>query len=948
MKQFYLTVTLVLFLSISAYAQRSIQSTVFDSKNGQPIELGTVRLLRQTDSTLVQGCNTDLKGSFMLSKVKPGNYILAVSSIGYLKYYKNIAMQQKDVILKSIQLSENAHLLKEVEVKGTAAQMVVKGDTLEYNANAFKTTENAVVEDLLKRLPGAEVTSDGKIKINGEEIKKIRVNGKKFFGDDVEMTTKNIPAEMIDKIQVLDQKSDMALLTGFEDNDTERIINLTFKTNRKRGTFGNISGGAGLDTEDKVRYDGNMFLNMIDGETQTTLTGGGNNANTSRSSRGRNGGGFGGISSGINTTQNIGVNNSSTINNKIKIGGDASLNHSSNETINESNQTTFLKDLNNTNNSKNIAHNENYSANLRLEMEYKLDSLNTIIFQPTLSYNKSYSDSNRDYSYLSGADSTSRGTTINNGSGTTLNGGLGIIYNHKFASKKGRTFTANFQSGISQNDNESYNTSYNYNFLTASDTTINQRTTNKSNKYNVSLRMSLVEPLWNLKNFLETAVSFSDTYNTSDKIQYNKDVNGDYTSINNEYSNNYDNRFNKESLELNYRYIDKKYNLMFGMKGEPSQTYSSILYNNGTPVPITKNVFNFSPTARLQYNFGKKKFARIDYRGQTNQPDISQMQPIKNNSNLMNEIVGNPNLNPAFNQSLRIMYSSFNDQTFSSLNTFINANFTKDALVTNSIYDNSGKQYSQTVNADVMPFSLFGNVMFNTPLIKKRLQFNTATSAGYSRSIGYSSKGLNNELIDVNNFVLGDRSNTPSYNLGENLSLTFTQDLFEIGIRGGVRYTNTVNNLSKITTEITDWTGAGNIVAHLPYSINIGTDLNYTTRQGYGNFDQNQLIWNATIDKTVFKSKGVIALKVYDILHQQLNIRQTIGDNSISFNKYNTLTSYFMLSFTLKINKFAGAKNNPAETNPMDRFGPPGGDHPRGDRGSDGGGFRGGFRGGND
>jgi len=948
MKQFSLTVTLVLFLSISAYAQRSIQSTVFDSKNGQPIELGTVRLLRQTDSTLVQGCNTDLKGSFMLSKVKPGNYILAVSSIGYLKYYKNIAMQQKDVILKSIQLSENAHLLKEVEVKGTAAQMVVKGDTLEYNANAFKTTENAVVEDLLKRLPGAEVTSDGKIKINGEEIKKIRVNGKKFFGDDVEMTTKNIPAEMIDKIQVLDQKSDMALLTGFEDNDTERIINLTFKTNRKRGTFGNISGGAGLDTEDKVRYDGNMFLNMIDGETQTTLTGGGNNANTSRSSRGRNGGGFGGISSGINTTQNIGVNNSSTINNKIKIGGDASLNHSSNETINESNQTTFLKDLNNTNNSKNIAHNENYSANLRLEMEYKLDSLNTIIFQPTLSYNKSYSDSNRDYSYLSGADSTSRGTTINNGSGTTLNGGLGIIYNHKFASKKGRTFTANFQSGISQNDNESYNTSYNYNFLTASDTTINQRTTNKSNKYNVSLRMSLVEPLWNLKNFLETAVSFSDTYNTSDKIQYNKDVNGDYTSINNEYSNNYDNRFNKESLELNYRYVDKKYNLMFGMKGEPSQTYSSILYNNGTPVPITRNVFNFSPTARLQYNFGKKKFARIDYRGQTNQPDISQMQPIKNNSNLMNEIVGNPNLNPAFNQSLRIMYSSFNDQTFSSLNTFINANFTKDALVTNSIYNNTGKQYSQTVNADVMPFSLFGNVMFNTPLIKKRLQFNTATSAGYSRSIGYSSKSINNEQIDVDNFVLGDRSNTPSYNLGENLSLTFTQDLFEIGIRGGVRYTNTVNNLSKITTEITDWTGAGNIVAHLPYSINIGTDLNYTTRQGYGNFDQNQLIWNATIDKTVFKSKGVIALKVYDILHQQLNIRQTIGDNSISFNKYNTLTSYFMLSFTLKINKFAGAKNNPAETNPMDRFGPPGGDHPRGDRGSDGGGFRGGFRGGND
>lgn len=942
MKQFSLTVILAISLSISAYAQHSIQSTVFDSKNGQPIELGTVRLLRQGDSTLVQGCNTDLKGSFMLSKVKPGNYILSISNIGYLKYYQNIVLAQKDLILKTIQLSENAHLLKEVEVKGTAAQMVVKGDTLEYNANAYKTTENAVVQDLLKRLPGVEVTSDGKIRVNGEEVKKIRVNGKKFFGDDIEMTTKNIPAEMIDKIQVLDQKSDMALLTGFEDNDTERIINLTFKANRKKGTFGNITGGAGLDTEDRVRYDGNMFLNMIDGEAQTTLTGGGNNANTSRSSRGRNGGGFGGISSGINTTQNIGINNSSIINEKIKIGGDASLNHSSNETENESNQTTFLKDANNTNNSKNIAHNENYSANLRLEMEWKLDSLNTIIFQPNLGYNQSYSDSNRAYSYLSGTDSTSRGTSINNGNGTSLNGGIGIIYNHKFASKKGRTLTGNFQTGISQSDNESFNSSYKYNFLTASDTTINQRTTNKSNRYNVSLRISFVEPLWNLKNFLETAVSFSDNYSTSDKIQYNGDTNGNYNTINNEYSNNYDNRFNKESLELNYRYIDKKYNLMFGMKGEPSQTYSSRLYNDGTSLPITRNVFNFSPTARLQYNFGKKKFARIDYRGQTNQPDINQMQPVKNNSNLMNEVVGNPNLNPAFNQSLRVMYSSFNDQSFSSFNTFINANFTKDALVTNSIYDNTGKQYSQTVNADVMPVSLFGNVMFNTPLIKKRLQFNTATSAGYSRSIGYSSKGMSNELIDVNNFVKGDMSNTPSFNLGENISLTFTQDLIEIGVKGGVRYAKSVNNLSKITTEITDWTGAGNVVAHLPYSINIGTDLNYTMRQGYGNFDQNQLIWNASIDKTVLKSKGVIALKVYDILHQQLNIRQTIGDNSISVNRYNTLTSYFMLSFTIKINKFAGSKNNPAEMNPMERFGP-GGNHPRG---GDGGGFRGGNGGG--
>ena len=936
-----------MLLNASLFAQQSVQGTIFDSKNSMAIELASIRLLNAKDSSLVQGCNSDINGAFILYKVKPGSYIVSVTNIGYRKFFKNIVVLQKNIILKSFQLEEDSHVLNEVVVKGTAAQMVVKGDTLEYNATAFKTTQNAVVEDLLRRLPGVEVTADGKIKVNGEEIKKIRVDGKKFFSDDVEMTTKNIPADMIDKIQVLEQKSDMALLTGFEDNDTERIINLTTKANRKKGTFGNITAGAGLDREKDVRYDDNLFLSLMNGDAQTRIVAGANNANTTRSSRGRNGGGSGGISSGINTTQNIGFNNNTQINEKLKVGGDASINHSGNETLNESKETTFIKNSNNTNSSSNISHNENYSANLRLEMEWKLDSTNTIIFQPNMGYNKSFSDNNRSYSYLSETDSISRGKTNNNGSGTSIDGGLGIIYNHKFISKKGRTFTANLNAGLSQDKSESTNSSYKYNYLTAKDTTIAQRTLTTSNKYNYSIKMSFVEPLWNLKNFLETSVSFSNSYNTSDKEQYNKDINGDFTVKNNVYSNNYERNYNRESLEFNYRYIDKYYNLMFGVRGEPSQTNSSRIYDNDSSSIIPqRNVFNFSPTARLQYNFGKKKFARLDYRGRTDQPSISQMQPVKNNSNLMNEIVGNPNLNPSFNQSLRVMYSSFNDQTFSSFNTFFNASFTQNALVTNSIYDQTGKRFSQTVNADEMPLSLFGNVMFNTPLIKKRLQFNTATSAGYSKSIGYSSRGLSSDLIDVDNFQLGDRSSTPSYNLGENISLTLTQDLFEIGIRGGVRYTNSVNNLSKITSEITDWTGAGNFIIHLPYNLNIGTDLNYTTRQGYANFDQNQLIWNASIDKSVFKNKGVVSLKLYDILQQQLNIRQTIGDNSITFNKYNTLTSYFMLSFTLKINKFGGSKRNPAEINPMERiYGPPSGSGTHGDhqRGGERGGDRGGF-----
>lgn len=931
MKKISLLTSLFLLFSLSSFAQRSIQAMVFDGKNGLPIEMGAVRLLQGADSTLVQGCQTDLNGNFMLSKVKPGTYTLLVSMVGYVNYRLKITMEHKDIILKNIHLKEDSHLLGEVEVRGTAAQMVVKGDTTEFNATAFKTNQNAVVEDLLKRLPGVEVSSEGKITVNGQQITKIRVNGKKFFNDDVEMATKNIPAELIDKVQVLDQKSDMAQLTGFEDNDTERIINLTFKPNRRKGTFGNVSGGAGLDLNGAFRYDGNAFVNMIDGDAQSTVTAGGNNTNTTRSSRGR--GGFSN-NSGITTTQNLGYNNNSIINPTLKIGGDASLNHSSNETVTQSDRESYLTDSTYINKSATTSHNDLYSGYMRLEAEWKPDTLNTFVFQPNINYTRTFSDSQKDYNNLTDSTRTSWGNTSNIGNGSTLDGGLGIIFNHKFKSKKGRTLTTHLQTGLTQSNNESYNFSRN---KTRSDSTIvDQHTLNHSNKYSVSLRLAYVEPLWNLKNFLETSVTFKNTVNTSEKDQYNKDLAGNYTKLDSVYSNNFENRFYSETLELDYRYVDKNYNFMIGMKGEPSQTYSYRLYQNGNVNYVPNEVFNFSPTARLQYNFGKKKFVRIDYRGQTDQPSVNQLQPVKDNSNPMNVTIGNPILKPDFNQSLRMMYTTFNDSTFSSFNASLWAQATKDAMVANSIYDATGKQYSQTVNSTEMPFNINGNVMFNIPLIQKRLHFNTNTSMGFTQRYGYSSRGLNAQTFSSDSLPLGNLSKTGSYNVGEMISLTYTADLIEIGLRGSFRYSNTLNNLNPVAAITKDWSGGGNIVLHLPYNINIGSDINYTTMQGYSLSPQKQLIWNGTFDKTIFNNLGVIALRVNDILHQQLNVRQTIGDNYIQYNTYNTLPTYFLLSFTLKINQFKGAKN-PAERRPdFERFGP-GGDHPHHDHGGGGG-----------
>jgi len=241
-----------------------------------------------------------------------------------------------------------------------------------------------------------------------------------------------------------------------------------------------------------------------------------------------------------------------------------------------------------------------------------------------------------------------------------------------------------------------------------------------------------------------------------------------------------------------------------------------------------------------------------------------------------------------------------------------------------------------------MPFNINGNVMFNIPIIQKRLHFNTNTSFGVDQRYGYSARGLNAQTFNSDNLALGDPSDTRRYNAGEQISLTFTHDLVEIGVRGSYRYSNTWNNLNPQIAITKDWSGGGNAIVHLPYNINIGSDLNYTTLQGYSSSAQNQLIWNATFDKTIFNSVGVLSFKINDILRQQLNIRQTIGDNYIQYNTYNTLTSYFLVSFTYKINKFKGAKN-PAGERRDDRFGP-GGDRPHRDHG-DGGGDRGGFHG---
>jgi hypothetical protein len=913
MKRLWVLLSLLTIVSISSFAQHSIQGKVLEKKSEGSIEMATIRLLNAKDSTLVRGCLTDLNGSFSLPKIEDGNYILDVRFLGYDRIFKDITMAGKSIILKNIYLVESDKNLKEVAVTGMTAQMTVKGDTIEYNSAAFKTAENAVVEDLLKKLPGVVVDTDGKITVNGEEIKKVRVDGKKFFGDDIQMATKNMPVDMVDKVQVIDQKSDMAKLTGFEDDNTERIINLTIKANRKKGVFGNLATGGGADKDGIFRYDANSFVNILNGEAQTAIVGGANNTNTQRSGRGRDGmSGMG--NNGITETQNFGINNNTELSKNLKIGGDGTYNHTTNTSSSESEKESYLNGVTDINNSNSKSRRENNQANLRLEMEWNIDTLTTMIVQPEISHTKGISNSNNYNTYFSDGDSISWGNSTNSNDSKGLNASLRLIFSRKSKVKPGRTYTMNISGSMSNSDNKGQDYSKKTTYISAtkdSISTIDQHTKSTSNGFSTDISTSFVEPLWNLKNFVELTASFRANLQKSDRQIFNDlDKDGFYSDLDEAYSNNFKNSFYNESLELNFRHQEKTYNYMLGMKAEPSQTVSTTEYKDGTNKPISNNVVNYSPAASFRYNFGRKKFARLEYRGRTSQPSINQMQPVRTNS-LTNETIGNMTLNPSFEQSLRLMYSSFNSARFSSFSLGINGSYTTDALVTNSIYDETGKQYSQTVNSKKKPLSGSANIMFNTPIIKNRLQFSTRTEISYQERFGYSDKGITNPIDDNGNLVLGQLSQSKSRGGQESLNLTFTTDVVEIGLRGSVNYSGTKNNLNENKDqETTDYTGSANLNLHLPYNWTISNDMNYTTREGYSTFNHDEWVWNASIDKSVFNKKGTISLKLYDILQQKLNVRESIGDNYRELSRSNMLTTYAMISFTYRISKFGGGATN--------------------------------------
>ena len=927
-----LSFMLLLIVTTAIMAQHTLSGTILSKTDNTPIDMATVRLFTHhgTDSTLVQGAQTYQDGLFILNNVRAGKYRLIVSSVGFNEHSQWVEMKNANLDVPTIRLTEQVQHLAEVSVQGKAAEMTVKGDTIEYNTAAYQVSENANVEELLKKMNGVEVDKEGKVTINGEEIKAVRIDGKKFFGDDVQTATKNIPAEMIDKIQVIDEKSEMAKLTGFEDDDTERIINLSLKKNRKKGLFGNYSGALGADMvadngmwfdydnhflNNDFRYAANIFTNILLGESQTTIVGSANNTNEIRSGRGR--GFWGGQNAGITRAENLGVNTNIDLTSKIEkkdektellLGGDASFNHSNNDTRTISQRDSYSEEATYIDKDSTNKLSQSWDAQMRLEMEYQIDSLNKLILRPQISYTNSTSAQTNDYTYDRDSIRINDGYQHQNSLQEEIKASMRATYNHKFA-KPGRSLTmrANFNFTNTKGKTDTYAWD---NLLNQA--LVDQNTLSGNNALSYSLRTSFVEPIYKKNHLLEMVLSFSGNNRHSIKNQYSMDsITGDY-QYDSIFSNELSNNMYTEQLELNYRWVSEKIDLTAGTRVLATQTHSQTYYGGLLARDTLYNRFNWAPNMNFKYKFGRKEFARVIYRGTSRHPSITQMEPVRNNSDAMNETVGNLGLQPAFNHNIFAMYSRFNQEKFSSIMTGLRANITQDALVNNTIYDQTGKRYMQTVNADMVPWNIGADFMSNTPFYNKMFQFHSRTAISYNQRVAYVLREQDADaiaqMIASNTLPLGDASKTGNFRMSSDLTLRFTHKIVDIGIKNTNIYSLTHNSLNKKNiSHIGDWIISGDVTFHLPKSWNIATDIAYTSRHGYEGLDDvNELIWNFSVDKTWTNS--TLTLKIYDLLNDKKNIVQTVNETSVSYQKFNTLPTYFMLTYTYKLNRMGSLK----------------------------------------
>ena len=910
-----LSLVILAVFSVSAYAQSttgSVEAVIKDKTSGEALSHATVVVRKAADSAVVKTAAAGDDGSFRLTGIDTGRYILQVTYLGYAAYSQNLSISgsRPDVNLGTLQMSTSDVALNTVVVADQAPPVKIIKDTIQFNADSYKTKENAVVEDLLKKLPGVEVDKDGNVTAQGEQVQQVLVDGKPFFGDDPKISTKNLPADIIDKVQLFDKTSDQAAFTGINDGNTTKAINLIIKKDKKKGLFGRATVGYGSDN----RYQVNAMLNHFKGSQQISFIGGGNNVNNLGFSfndvrsimgggrggggGGRGGGGIGGaiapIGGGITTNWMGGLNYRDNFGSKLQVYGSFFSNYTNKDAEEKSSQENILPDTSFFYNQHSISNNKSWNQRMNLNIEYTIDSMSSIIFRPNISYTTNdYAESN-EYESL-GADKG----LVNNGSNNfsshntspNLNGSL--LYRRRF-NKKGRSFSISVDGGYNSNDATAFNRSNSYFFKggdSLSSELIDQKNILNSHSGNWGASISYTEPLYQ-DHFLEFEYSHSENNSYSDKLAYN--FNGAskiYDELDSTYSNSFHNTFNTDRGSINFVANKEKYDYTIGLRLQQSRQRSDWETRDSV---TEQNSLNLSPLFNFHYEISQYSRLRLQYNGNTQQPSLSQLQPVPDNSDPLNIKLGNPDLKPSFANSLSINYNMFDPVNYKSMFVSLNFRDISNQIVTSSYYNDSAQQITKPVNVNGI-YSMNGNVSLSLPVQKWNLKIHPSTSANYSHNVGF----VNNEKNISKNLTLRQRLSF-SYDLG---------DILDLDLGGSVNYNKVSYSLQpNQNTNYFDYNFSTDFELHLLRSFLLGSDFDYTVNTGRAaGYNQSVAMLNPYLGKEFFKNKqGMLKFQVFDLLNQNVSIERNIGATYIEDTETKVLSRYFLLTFTYNLKNFGG------------------------------------------
>ena len=899
----------------------TVKGIAFDTISKQPVQGATVTVLDRKDSSLVSFTMTGNDGRFEVGGLANGDYRLMISHVNYhnSNKYFSVSENNKRADMGSLVLNDKTKILEEVVLANEAPPVTLLNDTIQYNAGSFKTQPNATVEQLLKKLPGIKVEKDGTIKAQGEKVTKVLVDGKEFFGNDPKIATKNLPADAVDKVQVYDKQSDQAQLTGFEDGNYEKTINLKLKKDKKKGLFGKVNAGVG----NKERYEGKFNINSFKGARQFSAIGMGNNTNaegfsfmdilnfTGELARMQRGGGGnininvsgddaaamglnGGRNGGINTAWGGGLNYNDIIGTKLDFQSNYFYNRYNPKQESHIQRQYFLPDSSYFYNQNSFSNNLSNNHRFNLNTLYQVDSMNSIRITPSFSYQQTDNKSQTDYQTLT-EDKLPANDGFSNSTSSTkgYNFRNDIIWRKKFA-RKGRTFSLSLQTSLNESNGDgslsSVNNFYNPNGSVLKRDTLNQQNTTRGDLKSYNARAVYTEPLWK-RSLLEFSVSKSNSKSTAQKQtwDYNKGS-GQFDKLNTFLTNNFENTYSFTNAGIRMRTQKRKYNFGFGANWQQARLDGKII--SGTKDSLISKTFrNILPNARVQYNFSRFRSLTVSYNTATNQPNMSQLQPVPDNSNALNIKEGNPDLKQEYTHNVQLHLNLVSPYKNKNLFMFLTMQATQNKIVNDDVVSPLGIKTTKPVNVNGV-YTVNSSLSYSMPvrLLKGTVELNT-----------------NGGVFKTKQFINGVGNDIKTNSIGPELRFDMNpNEKLNLGLGAGFNYNKTKYSLQPaLNTDYLSQEYNASVDWELPKGFFFGTDFTYTINsQRAAGFNTKVPLWNASISKQVLKfNRGELKVSARDLLNKNIGISRNTNNNYIEDSRVLTLRRFFLLSFTYSLSK---------------------------------------------